>query len=318
MYVLVTGGLGHIGSWVSYELVHRGKSVIATGRSWRRLNYLEALEDKIEFFAVDVLDYASLCRLFKQYEGQIEGIIHIAGLMGGPKFALNPQYHVRINTMGTLDVLEMARIFGIEKFVYVSSGSIYGPRDDVPAESDPISPGDLYGAAKASAEFFGLQYANEFGLDFRAARVYFAYGPGRFPSELYPLYNAVFGPLEGKTKIKLDAGADQAVDFTYIRDIAHAMALIFEAREVKYRQYNISSGAYRKIPELIDIVSRCAGVSVETDIGPGRIMPRGPSLDSTRLRQELGFAPRYTFEEGVKEYAEWIKGGDGKKTHETD
>lgn len=318
MYVLVTGGLGHIGSWVCHELIHGGKSVIATGRSWRRLDYLLGLEDKIEFFAADVLDYASLCRLFRQYEGQIGGIIHIAGLMGGPQFATNPQYHVRINTMGTLDVLEMARIFGIERFVYVSSGSIYGPRDDVPAESDPISPGDLYGAAKASAEFFGLQYANEFGLDFRAARVYFAYGPGRFPSELYPLYAAVFGPLEGKTKIKLDAGADQAVDFTYIRDIAHAMALIYEAPRVKHRQYNISSGSYRKIPELIDVVSRCAGVSVETEIGPGRIMPRGPSLDSTRLREELGFAPRYTFEKGVKEYAEWIKGTGGKKTHETD
>jgi nucleoside-diphosphate-sugar epimerase len=308
MYVLVTGGLGHIGSWVCHELVHRGKSVIVTGRSRRRLNYLEDLEDKIEFFTADVLDYASVCRLFKQYEGQIEGIVHIAGLMGGPKFATNPQYHIRINTMGTVDLLEVARIFGIRKFVYCSSGSIYGPRDDVPAETDPMSPGDLYGAAKASAEFFGLQYANEFGLDFRAGRVYFAYGPGRFPSELYPLYTAVFGCLEGKTNIKLDAGADQAIDFTYVKDIANAMALIYEAPEVKYRQYNISSGMYHTIPELIDVVSRCAGVSVETEIGPGRIMPRGPSLDSTRLREELGFAPKYTFEEGVKEYAEWIKG----------
>jgi len=170
-----------------------------------------------------------------------------------------------------------------------------------------MSPGDLYGAAKASAEFFGLQYANEFGLDLRAARVYFAYGPGRFPSELYPLYAAVFGCLEGRTKIKLDAGADQAIDFTYVKDIAHAMALIYEPPKVKYRQYNISSGVYYTIPELIDMTSRCAGVSVETEIGPGRIMPRGPSLDSTRLREELGFTPKYTFKEGVKEYAEWIR-----------
>jgi len=227
--------------------------------------------------------------------------------MGGPLFAANPHYHIRINTMGTVHLLEAARIFGIDKFVYCSSGSVFGPRDDVPAETDPMSPGDLYGAAKASAEFFGLQYANEFGLDFRAARVYFAYGPGRLPSELYPLYIAVFGCLEGKTRIELDAGADQMVDFTYIKDIANAIALIYEAPELRYRQYNISTGVYHTIPELIDITIRYAGVSVETKIGPGRIMPRGPSLDNTRLRQELGFAPRYTFEEGVREYAEWIK-----------
>jgi nucleoside-diphosphate-sugar epimerase len=309
MYVLVTGGLGHIGSWVCHELVHKGKKVIATGRSPHRLNlnYLQDHADKIEFFTADVLDYASIFRLFKQYDDQIEGIIHIAGLMGGPLFATNPHYHIRINTMGTVNFLEAARIFGIKKFVYVSSGSVYGPRDDVPAETDPMSPGDVYGAVKASAELIGLQYANEFGLDFRAGRVYFAYGPGHLPSELYPLYIAVFGCLEGRTKIEMNAGADQMVDFTYIKDIANAMALIYEAPQVKYRQYNITSGVYHKLPELIDIVSRCAGVSVEIKIGPGRLMPRGPSLNSTRLREELGFEPKYTFEKGVKEYAEWIK-----------
>jgi UDP-glucuronate 4-epimerase len=319
MYVLVTGGLGHIGSWVCHELVHRGKKVIVTGRSRGRmnLNYLQDLEDSIEFFPADMTDYASLFRLFRHYEGQVEGIIHIAGLMGGPLFAINPHYHVRINTMGTVDLLEAARIFGIKKFVYCSSGSVYGPRDDVPAETDPMSPGDLYGAAKASAEFFGLQYANEFGLDFRVGRIYFAYGPGRLPSELYPLYMAVFGCLEGKKRIELEAGADQKIDFTYIKDIANAIALIYEAPKLMYRQYNISTGEYLPLPELIDITSRYAGVPVERKIGPGRIMPRGPSIDSTRLRQELGFSPRYTFEEGVKEYAEWIrlmKGSVGPRT----
>ena len=309
MYVLVTGGLGHIGSWVSHELVHRGKKVITVGHSPRRLelNYLQDIRDKIEFFKADVLDYASIFRLFKQYDDQIEGIIHIAGLMGGPFFASNPHYHIRINTIGTLNYLEAARIFGIKKFVYVSSGSVYGPRDDVPTEADPMAPGDVYGATKASAELLGLQYSNEFGLDFRAGRVYFAYGPGHLPSELYPLYKAVFGSLEGDTKIKLDAGADQMVDFTYIKDIAYALALIYDAPEVKHRRFNITSGAYQKLPELIEIVSRCAGVSVEKKIGPGRLMPRGPSLDSTRLREELGFKPKYTFEKGVEEYAEWIR-----------
>jgi nucleoside-diphosphate-sugar epimerase len=271
------------------------------------LDYLQGMADNIEFFPVDMVDYASLFRLFKQYEGQIEGIIHIAGLMGGPLFAANPHYHIRINTMGTVNVLEAARIFGIEKFVYISSGSVYGERDDVPAETDPMSPADLYGAAKASAEFLGLQYANEFGLDFRAARVYMAYGPGHLPSELYPLYIAVFGCLEGNNKVELDAGADQMVDYTYIKDIANAIALIYEAPELRHRQYNISTGVYHSLPELIEITSRYAGVSVETNIGPGRIMPRGPSIDSTRLKEELGFSPRYTFEEGVKEYADWIK-----------
>jgi nucleoside-diphosphate-sugar epimerase len=180
-------------------------------------------------------------------------------------------------------------------------------RDNVPREDEPLTPGDLYGAAKASAEFFGLQYANEFGLDFRALRVYFAYGPGRFPSELYPLYNAVFGCLEGKTKISLPAGADQSVDFTYVKDIAQAVCLIYEAPALKHRQYNVCSGICHTIPALIHMVSKIAAVTVDLSVGPGRIMPRGPSLDSSRLREELGFTPEYDIEKGVQEYVEWIK-----------
>jgi UDP-glucose 4-epimerase len=184
---------------------------------------------------------------------------------------------------------------------------VYGVRDNVPREDEPLTPGDLYGAAKASAEFFGLQYANEFGLDFRALRVYFAYGPGRFPSELYPLYSSVFGCLEGRTKISLPAGADQSVDFTYLKDIARAVCLLYEAPVLKHRQYNVCSGVCHRIPELIRKVSEIAGVTVDLSVGPGRIMPRGPSLDSSRLREELGFTPEYDIERGVQEYVEWMK-----------
>jgi nucleoside-diphosphate-sugar epimerase len=209
--------------------------------------------------------------------------------------------------MGTVDMLEAARTHGVGRFVYISSGAVYGPREDVPSETEAVAPGDLYGAAKASAEFFGLQYANEFGIDFRSVRLYFAYGPGRLPSELYPLYNAVFGCLEGRTKVELPAGADQAIDFTYVADIARAVLLVHDAPKLEHRQYNVTSGVYHGLPELIESVSRIAGRPVAMDIGPGKIMPRGPSLDSTRLREELGFAPEYDLDRGVREYLDWIR-----------
>jgi nucleoside-diphosphate-sugar epimerase len=290
-----------------HEIARQGGNVIVIDRSRRRLSYLEGLGGYIAFEPADVLDHASVYRIFKEREGRIEGIIHVAGLMGGPFFATKPQYHIQINTMGTVGMLEAARIFGVGRFSYISSGAVYGPRDDVPTESDPMAPGDLYGAAKASAEFFGLQYANEFGIDFRAVRVYFAYGPGRLPSELYPLYNAVFGCLEGRTRVELPAGSGQAIDFTYVKDIARAILMVYDAPTLKYRQYNATSGVCHKLPQLIENVSRIAGKPVALDIGPGRIMPRGPSLDSSRLREELGFAPEYDLDRGVNEYSDWIR-----------
>jgi nucleoside-diphosphate-sugar epimerase len=307
MSVLVTGGLGHIGSWVCRELAEKGHNVIAACRSKRRLSYLEGMEDKIRFVPADVLDQAALYRLFIQEKGGIEGVVHIAGLMGGPYFATNPRHHIYTNTMGTVDMLEISRLFGVRRFVYISSGAVYGVRHNIPLENEPMTPADLYGAAKASSEFFGLQYANEFGLDFRAVRVYFAYGPGRFPSELYPLYRAVFGCLEGNTEITLAAGAEQSIDFTYVKDIARAVGLVYETPDLKHRQYNACSGELHTIPELIRKIAGLAGVQVELSIGPGLIMPRGPSLDSSRLREEFGFAAQYDVEKGVQEYVDWIR-----------
>ncbi len=307
MAILVTGGLGHIGSWVCHEMISRGNEVIVTGHNPRKLSYLENFSDRIKFVSADVIDNASVVRLFKEHQGKIEGVIHIAGLMGGPYFATKPRHHVQINVMGTLDMLEMCRIFGIERFVYISSGSVFGVRSDIPKEGDPLTPADLYGAAKASSEMFGLQYAGEFGLDFRAVRVYFAYGPGRLPSELYPMYKAVFGSLTGETRVGLPAGADQMIDFTYTKDIAKAIRLVYEANSPKHRQYNVTSGVCHPLPDLIRTVAKIAGVELDIDIGPGLLMPRGPSLDCTRLRDELGYAPDYDIEKGVKEYLDWIR-----------
>ena len=306
MPVLVTGGFGHIGSWVCRELLNRGHRIIVADRSKRDISCLQDPDGSITHVPVDVLDQASLYELFLHQKDAIEGVIHIAGLMGGPLFAKKPRHHIDINTLGTLNMLEVCRLFSVHRFVYISSGSVYGVRDNIPLEEDPLTPADIYGAAKASCEFFGIQYANEFGLDFRAIRVYFAYGPGRLPSELYPLYNAVFGSLAGSTRITLPAGADQSIDYTYLKDIARAIRLVYEKPVVKHRQYNVSSGVCHKIPDLIKTIADCVGTSVELSIGPGRIMPRGPSIDCTRLRDELGFSPEYDIARGVAEYAEWI------------
>ena len=291
MSVLVTGGFGHIGSWVCQHLVDRGHEVLALDRSRRDLSYLQDPEGKISHIPIDVLDQAGLYRTFLEYKDSLEGVIHVAGIAGGPYFARNPRQNIYLNVMGTVNVLEAARLFNLKRFIYIGSGAVYGVRDNIPMEDEPLTPGDVYGAAKSSAEFIGIQYASDFGLDFRSLRVYFAYGPGRFPAEVTPIHEAVFGSLTGQTRISMAAGADQSIDFTYIKDIARAICLLYEAPELKYRQYNVSSGVCYPIPELIERVAAYAGVELDLSIGPGRLMPRGPSIDSSRLKQELNFEP---------------------------
>ena len=306
MSVMVTGGFGHIGSWVCQQLVQRGHHVLVLDPFKRDLGYLRDFDRNISHIPIDVLDQAGLYRTFMEYKDSIDGVIHVAGLIGGPIFAQNPRQNIYLNVMGTVNMLEVARLFKLRRFVYISSGAVYGVRDNIPMEDDPLTPGDIYGAAKSSAEFIGIQYASEFDLDFRSLRVYFAYGPGRLPSEVTPIHQAVFGSLTGQTKVTMKAGADQSIDFTYIKDIARAVCLLYEAPELRYRQYNVSSGVCYQIPELVQIVADHAGVELDVSIGPGRIMPRGPSIDSSRLRQELNFEPEYDLKAGVEEYLEWL------------
>jgi nucleoside-diphosphate-sugar epimerase len=307
MAVIITGGYGHIGSWVCHHLVKEGHKVIIVDRFKRDLSYLEGMDGSITHIPVDVLDQAGLYRLFMEHKDEIDGVVHVAGLIGGPIFAANPRQNIYLNVMGTVNMLEVSRLFKLRRFVYISSGAVYGVRDNIALEDEPLTPGDIYGAAKSSAEFLGIQYASEFGLDFRSIRVYFAYGPGKFPSEVTPLHNAVFGCLLGERQITLPAGADQSIDFTYIKDIARAICLLYNAREPKHRQYNVSSGVCYEIPDLIGKVAEYAGVNIELSIGPGRIMPRGPSIDSSRLQEEFGFTAEYDLERGVDEFAAWLK-----------
>lgn len=306
MSVMVTGGYGHIGSWVCQHLVERGHDVLALDKSKRDLSYVKDPGGKISHVPIDVLDQAGLYRTFQEHKDSLDGVIHVAGLAGGPYFARNPRQNIYLNVMGTVNVLEAARLFKLRRFIYISSGAVYGVRDNIPMEDEPLTPGDIYGAAKSSAEFIGIQYASEFGLDFRSLRVYFAYGPGTLPSAVTPIHEAVFGCLTGQTRIAMNAGADQSLDFTYIKDIARAICLLYEAPNLKYRQYNVSSGVCYPIPELIKKVADVAGIDIDVSIGPGRLMPRGPSIDSSRLKQELNFEAEYDLASGVKEYQNWL------------
>ena len=86
-----------------------------------------------------------------------------------------------------------------------------------------------------------------------------------------------------------------------------ASACSWKKNDIKHRQFNITSGTIHAVPDIIKTSARIAGVEVEVKLGPGLAMPRSPSLDSSRLRQEIGWEPQYDLEAGITEYAQWMK-----------
>jgi nucleoside-diphosphate-sugar epimerase len=306
MTVFITGGHGHIGSWAAYFLAKEGERVILFDVSPHAPDHLDEVSEQIEFVQGDVMDIPRLTDVFQQHKGEIDGIIHTVGIMG-EIVQTNPHYHVTLNVAGTINVLEIARLFDIPKVVYTSTGAVYGAVPGIVSEDDyPPNPSDLYASTKASCEYIGQQYANTFGFEFRIARVYFCYGPGKLPSTFVRLYQLAFGALEGLTDLQADKGADQKLDFTYIEDAARGTALLYQAQGLKHNIFNIATGEPNSVGRVVELAQKYSPFTVKVELGSGPLMLRCEALNITRAREELGFEPKYSLEEGIQRYAQWM------------
>lgn len=308
MAVLITGGYGQLGSWLSYQFANQDKEVIVLDAIDKDLDYLEGVKSKITFIQADVLNFSKLVEIFIEYKDKIEGVIHTVAITADPSFYGNPYHGLDLNLRGTINMLELARLFKIKKFLYVSSGAVYGEVKDSPGElTHPLHPADLYGASKAASELIGEQYENHFGLDFRIVRPYFFFGPGRLPSQQTQLFKSLLGSLESLPNLKLEKGAKQRLGFTYIKDIAWGTYLLYQAENPKYKTVNICSEEPVSFLEIVRLAQKYSDKPTSVKIGAGKLFARGETLDISIAKKELGFHPRYSVEEGIKEYARWVK-----------
>jgi len=308
MSILITGGNGLLGSWVSYYLAQEGKDVVSFDLKPRSFDYLEEYRDHIFFQRGDVLDWSSLVGVFQSYKDEIEGIIHTPAVMASPRYWDNPYPSTLLNVVGTLNLLELARLYKVPKFLYISSGAIYGETKDCPGElTHHPNPSDLYGASKAGAEFLTLQYGNHYGIDVRIVRPYFFFGPGYLPSEMTPVFRTLLGSLEGLKDLYLEKGGDQRLGFTYVKDTAWGTILAYKKENPAHRIFNIATDEITSFPDLAKLAQKYSDEPREAVLGPGKLFPRGETLDISLAKKELGFSPRYRMEEAVAEYATWIK-----------
>lgn len=317
MSVLITGGLGHVGSWVAYQLAKQGKRVIicdmAAGHFDRLgLDYLEEVRDNLVLESVDVLDYHTMFEILQRHRDELEGVIHGVSVIAGPHFQQRPFKNISINATGTLNVLETCRILGIKKVVNMSSGAVYGDAAGPQSESTPYKATDLYGATKIAGELYGLQYSDTYDMDVRNARLFFVYGPGKRPSHMHLVYQAMFGPLEGLDDIQAPNGSEQALDWTHVHDTATGIVQLFEKDSVSHRNFNISSGVTVDHLQIVDHVADIIGKRANVQLGPGPFVVRGAPLDISLAQKELGFTPKFMdIREGIQDYWEWLKANAG-------
>lgn len=304
MAVLVTGGTGFIGSYVVLDLLAQGETPVLYDLQSPEAVPLLAPTRGLAWVRGDVRDRSSVAEAIAAHRPR--AIIHLAGIL---QFGCreNPVLGTEVNILGLLNVLEGARTHGVKRVVAASSAAVYGPFSGEVRETDPISSTiSLYGATKFYGEMLCQQYRDNYGLECACMRYYGVYGPGEVASPgMARVVKEIESTMTGKSVVIADAAAEDRFHFVYVADGAQATVLAALTLGAVSLTYNVAGGAdsYTTFARMVETIRALCPTAGKVEFrGPGRA--RG-SMDISRAKQELGYEPRYSLEDGLREVMKW-------------
>ena len=312
---LVTGVAGFIASKVAESLLNDGHKVVGLDnmnnaydvrlKEWR-LARLRGYHN-FQFYQMDISDLSSLRELFSSrlttHALHFDAVINLAARAGVRQSVEDPWVYYETNVTGTLNLLELCREFGIKKFVLASTSSLYGARNPRPFREDADTNGPLspYAASKKAAETLCYTYHYLYGLDITVLRYFTVYGPAGRPD--MSLFRFVQWISEGKP-VKVFGDGQQFRDFTHVDDIARGT--IAGLKPLGYEIINLGSDEPVVLTEAIHMIENLVGKKAKIEY-----LPRHPAdvsatwADIGRAEKLLGWSPRISFEEGIKNLVYW-------------
>jgi nucleoside-diphosphate-sugar epimerase len=311
---LVTGVAGFIASRVATLLLEQGSEVVGIDnlnnaydvrlKQWR-LAKLQGVPG-FAFSRGDISDRVMIETLWRKHGGDsFDAVINLAARAGVRQSVENPYVYMETNASGTLNLLELARLGGVKKFVLASTSSLYGADNPRPFREDagtdcPLSP---YAASKKAAEVTCYTYHFLYGMDVTVLRYFTVYGPAGRPD--MSLFRFVQRISEGKP-ITVYGDGTQERDFSYVEDIARGT--VAAIRPVGYEVINLGSDHPVVLRDAIALVERLTGKKAMAENQP-RIPADVPATwaDISKARKLLGWEPQVKFEDGVALLVEWYR-----------
>ncbi len=313
--ILVTGGAGFIGSHIVESLVQQGATVtVYDNLSSGRLENLAAVESDIRFLEGDILDYDQL-ELACQ---GVDAVSHQAAQLEIFKGINAPEDDLRINTIGTLNVMRACVAMGVGKLVNASSACVYGqPRTPMQAETHPHEPNWEYGVSKLAAEKYCQVYQANYGVPVVSLRYAITYGPKEWYRRVLTIFiKRVLNDLP--PVVFGDGGAVR--DFVFVDDVVRLHNMALEDDRANAQVYNGGTGIGTSIRELAELVIKVSEKDMEPvceNVAQGNfskvILDKRRNtaelgsmvLDITKARRELGWEPRVGIREGIRREMEW-------------
>ncbi|MBV8161880.1 MAG: GDP-mannose 4,6-dehydratase [Acidimicrobiia bacterium] len=309
MNALVTGGAGFIGSTLVDRLIAEGHHVdvvddLSTGSLANLAEARAAGEHRLSFQRLDVRDAALLELLPRR---QPEVVFHLAAQADVRVSVERPAFDAEVNVLGTINVLEGARLAGTRKVVFASSGgTIYGEPEELPVrESHPQRPLSPYGAAKkAATDYLGV-YRELHGVEFTALALANVYGPRQDPFGEAGVVSIFAGKLLAGDACTIFGDGAQTRDFVYVDDVVDAFSRA--ATKGSGLLMNIGTGRETSVNELYRTMAANAGVTAEALYAPARTgeLARS-SLDPGRAAIHLGWKPWTELDDGTSAVLRWM------------
>ncbi len=312
--ILVTGAAGFIGFHVAQALLARGDEVVGVDDlnnyydpklKEARLAILQQ-SSSFAFHKLDVADKDAIFALVKETHPDV--VCHLAA-QAGVRYSLdNPFAYEETNGKGMLVILEACRHHEVDRLVYASSSSVYGGNKKLPfSEEDRVDrPISVYAATKKFNEELAHVYHHLFGLHTVGLRFFTVYGPWGRPD--MALFKFTKKMLAGEPIQLFNQGKHQR-DFTYIDDItAGVVAAIDQSGAFGHELFNLARGESVELMTYVKALERALGKEAEKELlpmQPGDV--EATAADITKAKEQLGYNPQTSVEEGVRRFVEWYK-----------
>ncbi|WP_336800243.1 NAD-dependent epimerase/dehydratase family protein [Kaistia sp. MMO-174] len=295
--VLVTGAAGLVGRALLRQLTAAGRPVLAIDRVATRISGVDVV-------AIDLTETHALHALAGRQK--LAGILHCGAISGPMVGKEKPFSIVETNIVGTANMLELARIHGVPRFVYCSSASVYGSTGGAPIDAaTPPQPSTVYGASKVASEQLVNAYAREHGVSGVSLRLSWIYGPERSTSCI--LRRMIAAGLADEA-LDLPFGAGFPRQYIHVEDAAAALIAALDAPALPRTYYDVTGGRIDTLDRVAELVAeQIPGARITLGPGPDPLDDHHGPIDIEAARRDLGYRPAIDLPEGIARFVEAMR-----------
>jgi nucleoside-diphosphate-sugar epimerase len=305
---IVTGGAGFIGSMLVRTLLERGDAqvgVIDNFLTGHEAN-LEEVRDRVEIHRADIRRFEEIAPLVRG----ADTVFHLAAIPSVPRSIADPVPSHETNIDGTFHLLRACAEGGVRRVFYAASSSAYGDTEVLPkVETMTPRPKSPYALQKLVGEYYASVFASCFALETVSVRYFNVYGPRQDPSSPYSGVISVFmRALIERRSPTIHGDGEQSRDLTYVEDVADLTLKAASAPGVSGRVFNGGNGSRYTLNQVWETLQKMEGVEIPAIYGPTRAGDvRHSQADTTAATRDLGHAPRFSLEQGLRRTLEWYR-----------